>query len=141
MTQPLASRVCPELPVADVAAAADWYRNVLGAVPVWTWLSEFGAVRIGDAELYLVRTPARRPISCYLHVPDVDAVHTHAVSVLGSDASPGGAVEEALADREWAMREFVLRDPWGNRLRVGQPLRLVQETPGYVPHMDDPRVP
>jgi uncharacterized glyoxalase superfamily protein PhnB len=114
---------------------------VFDALPVWRWHDELGAVRLGDVELYLLRSRARRPASVYLHVPDAAALHGRVVAVLGGEASPGGAVAAPLADRDWGMREFAVTDPWGNRLRVGQPLRLVQDTPGYTAHEHDPRVP
>jgi catechol 2,3-dioxygenase-like lactoylglutathione lyase family enzyme len=137
----MATRVCPELPVGDVEAATEWYRSVLGAMPVWRWQDELAAVRLGDVELYLLRARNRRPASVYLHVEDATAIHGRVVGIIGGEASPGGSVTSPLGDREWGMREFTVADPWGNRLRVGQPLRLVHETPGYTAHEHDPRVP
>ncbi len=136
-----ASRVCPELSVADVETATRWYDAVLGAMTVWRWHREFAAIRLGDAELYLVHSTRRGPSACYLHVPDVDTLYRRTKGAMGADPAPGGVLLEALGDREWAMREFVLLDPWENRLRIGHPLRYVQETPGFVSAEDDPRVP
>ena len=134
-----ARRVVPELPVADVGAARGWYAAVLGATPMWTWQGTFGAVRLGDAELYLVRDRSRGPVTCYLHVEAVDAVHAQVVAGLADDPPVhGGAVVEELGDREWAMRELSLRDPWGNMLRIGQPLAPPGTTPGYTAQ-EDPR--
>ena len=137
-----ARRVVPELVVADVGAAQAWYAAVLGATPMWTWQGTFGAVRLGDAELYLVRDRSRGPVTCYLHVDTVAAVHAQVAAGL-ADSPPvsGGAVLEELGDREWAMREFALGDPWHNVLRIGQPLAPVGTTAGFAPAAkeEDPR--
>lgn len=132
-------RVVPELPVSDVVAAQRWYAHVLEATPMWTWQGVFGAVRLGDAELYVIRTRGRGPVTCYLQVEGADEIHAHVVAALAAEPeTAGGAVIEPLEDREWAMREFVLRDPWGNSLRIGEPIAPPLETPGFAAPEDEP---
>lgn len=122
-------RVVPELTVGSVEEAQRWYVDVLGALAVWRFRERFGAVRVGDAELYLVDDPERGPAYCYLHVRDVDALHSRVTSVLSGGTR--GEVVDRLRNRSWAMREFTLVDPWGNTLRIGHPIGTVGQGPGY----------
>jgi uncharacterized glyoxalase superfamily protein PhnB len=105
----------PELPVDDVAAALRHYRDVLG----------FGvnhaqgdiAVMYRDAitVLLIARTPAHRGIgSLYAYVRDVDALHAELLAA-------GADVQGEPVSQPWGLREFDILDPFGNRLRLGQP--------------------
>jgi catechol 2,3-dioxygenase-like lactoylglutathione lyase family enzyme len=47
----------------------------------------------------------------YLNVPDVDEWHER----LGGNGVDVGTV----ADEPWGMREFRVKDPWGNTIRIG----------------------
>jgi catechol 2,3-dioxygenase-like lactoylglutathione lyase family enzyme len=136
-----ARRLCPELAVGNVAEASKWYESVLAGMPVWTWKDQMAAVRLGDAELYLVRASKRGPSHVYLHVDDVRTLASTVTARLAAQPELGGEVREPLGERDWAMLELALVDPWGNRLRIGQPLRTIHETPGYVAHDADPRTP
>lgn len=107
--------VIPILRVADARAAVAWYRR-LGFAEEWEHrfepgLPAFVSVARGPARLFLSEHlgDARPDTLLYLRVRDVDAVA----------AEFGGTVEEA----PWA-RELELRDPDGNRLRVGTPQEL-----------------
>ncbi|MEE2035678.1 glyoxalase superfamily protein [Nocardiopsis sp. CT-R113] len=102
----------PILRVADAEAAAAWYRR-LGFTPEWVHrfepgLPAFVEVARGPVRLFLSEHEgdARPDTLVYLRVRDVDAVA----------AEFGVPVEDA----PWA-RETRLRDPDGNRLRVGTP--------------------
>ncbi len=136
-----ARRICPELPVADVRAASAFYERVLGGLPVWTWKDQMAAVRMGDVELYLVKASQRGVSSVYLHVVDVEEVAAAVAAALSAQPELGGSVAEPFGERDWGMRELTVKDPWGNRLRIGEPTRMIHETPGYVAHDSDPRVP
>ncbi|WP_431903230.1 glyoxalase superfamily protein [Amycolatopsis thermoflava] len=104
--------VIPILRVADAAAAVAWYER-LGFTKQWEHrfepdLPAFVEVARGPVRLFLSEHTgdARPDTLVYLRLRDVDAI---AVSF----AVP---VEEA----PWA-REIELRDPDGNRLRIGTP--------------------
>ncbi|MDT0343567.1 glyoxalase superfamily protein [Streptomyces litchfieldiae] len=104
--------VIPILRVDDAAAAAGWYRR-LGFVTLWEHRFEpgfpaFVEVARGQVRLFLSEHTgdARPDTLVYLRVADVDAVA----------AEFGVPVRSA----PWA-RETELRDPDGNRLRVGTP--------------------
>jgi len=107
------TRVVPFLRVADAEASARWYAR-LGFVVEWTHRFEpnlplFLSIRRDDARIFLSEHmgDARPDTLLYLYVDDVDAVAREF----------GGDVTVA----EYGMREVELRDPDGNRLRIGIP--------------------
>ncbi len=107
--------VVPFLRVADAEATAEWYAR-LGFAVEWRHRFEpglplFVAISRGDARIFLSEHTgdARPDTLLYLYVEDVDAVATDF------------GVEPA--DAPYGMREIELRDPDGNRLRLGTPLR------------------
>jgi len=115
--------VIPILRVVDAAAAAAWYRR-LGFTQEWEHRFEpgfpaFVSVARGRVRLFLSehRGDARPDTLVYLRVAEVDAIAAE------FDVS----VEEA----PWA-REIELRDPDGNRLRIGTPKADHRRPPTYV---------
>ena len=104
--------VIPILHVKDAAVAVAWYAR-LGFTQQWEHrfepgLPAFVEVARGRVRLFLSehKGDARPDTLVYLRVRDVDAV-----------ADEFGVQTE---DAPWA-REIELRDPDGNRLRVGTP--------------------
>ncbi|WP_217383853.1 glyoxalase superfamily protein [Streptomyces sp. NK08203] len=104
--------VVPILRVEDAAAAVAWYER-LGFTRQWEHhfapgLPAFVEVARGGVRLFLSEHEgdARPDTLVYLRVRDVEAIA----------AEFGLATEEA----PWA-REIELRDPDGNRLRIGTP--------------------
>ncbi|MGA5296623.1 glyoxalase superfamily protein [Streptomyces koyangensis] len=104
--------VVPILRVADAAAAVAWYER-LGFARQWEHrfapeLPAFVEVARGGVRLFLSEHEgdARPDTLIYLRVRDVEAI-----------AVEFGVTAE---DAPWA-REIELRDPDGNRLRIGTP--------------------
>ncbi|MEV6597703.1 glyoxalase superfamily protein [Actinoplanes sp. NPDC051346] len=102
--------ITPILRTDDARASADWYAR-LGFVSQWEHRFEPGfplflCVSRGPMRIFLSehRDDARPDTLLYLHIGDLDAVA----------AEFGVAIEEA----PWG-REIHLRDPDGNRLRIG----------------------
>jgi catechol 2,3-dioxygenase-like lactoylglutathione lyase family enzyme len=108
------AHLAPIVRVVDASVAAEWYTRHLG------FITEFehrfgprlplyvGLVR-DDARVHLSEHAgdARLHTLIYLWVPDVDA----AAAACGITA---------IHDNEWG-RDFEVRDPDGNRIRVGTP--------------------
>ena len=61
-------------------------------------------------------SPEMTITECYITVEDIEAFY--------AQASAAGAVhpEGDLVEQPWGMREFVILDPDGNGLRIGEPL-------------------
>ncbi|ARQ72472.1 glyoxalase superfamily protein [Streptomyces marincola] len=104
--------VIPILRVQDAARAVAWYRR-LGFTPRWEHRFEpgfplFVEIARGELRLFLSEHEgdAVPGTLVYLRVRDVDAV--------------AEAFGVPVEDAPWA-REIELRDPDGNRLRVGTP--------------------
>jgi uncharacterized glyoxalase superfamily protein PhnB len=56
--------------------------------------------------------PAANRAGCYLITRDADAWHARMAAA--------GLPVTGIEDRPWGMREFVLTDPSGNRVRIGR---------------------
>ncbi|MGW6330874.1 glyoxalase superfamily protein [Nocardia rhamnosiphila] len=104
--------IIPILRVEDAAAAVAWYER-LGFAEQWEHrfepgLPAFVEVARGGVRLFLSEHEgdARPDTLVYLRIRDVEAI-----------ASEFGVQPE---DAAWA-REIELRDPDGNRLRIGTP--------------------
>jgi hypothetical protein len=69
-------------------------------------------------EMHFGRESVPVPASCYLDTPDAGRLWKQ----LRSNDLPGLG---PVADFDYGMREFVITDPDGNRLRVGSPLPYV----------------
>jgi catechol 2,3-dioxygenase-like lactoylglutathione lyase family enzyme len=104
--------VIPILRVNDAAVAVAWYQR-LGFIQEWEHrfepgLPAFVSIARGPMRLFLSEHTgdARPDTLIYLRVRDVDAL--------------AGEFGKAVEQAPWA-REIELRDPDGNRLRIGTP--------------------
>ncbi len=101
--------VIPVLPVADVGATLDYYRDVLGFSVEGRHQDEsgdviFGSVLCGRANLYLSKT--KEPIvanRCYIFADEVDGL-------CGAFKARGARILEETADKPWGYRQFTLED-------------------------------
>jgi catechol 2,3-dioxygenase-like lactoylglutathione lyase family enzyme len=105
--------VVPFLRAADARTAAAWWAR-LGFEVEWEHrfasdLPLFLALRSGDARVFLSEHAgdARPDALVYLYVDDADAV--------------AAEFDAQASTTAYGMREVELRDPDGNRVRVGSP--------------------
>lgn len=107
--------VCkPILPASDLSTSVAFYRTL--GFEVVSYDDGYAWVLHGGTEIFHLRAVDEAPVNAaaYLHVQNVDDWHRGWTE---TDIEIG-----PLADQPWAMREFAVRDPAGNLLRVGQNL-------------------
>jgi len=68
--------------------------------------------------------PAANQTSCYWRVRDADALYSE-FAALGLPAEGSPSLSEPV-DEPWGMREFTVKDPAGNLLRIGHELPRAQ---------------
>jgi uncharacterized glyoxalase superfamily protein PhnB len=123
--------LAPYLSVADAATAIHWYTEVFGALETNRFVGDDG--RVGHAEVVIggstlmladeypevdVHGPAHyggTPVTLHLEVVDVD--HTHRLAV-----EHGGESERGPSDQFHGNRNAIVRDPWGHRWMLSQPI-------------------
>jgi predicted enzyme related to lactoylglutathione lyase len=106
-------RLVPELPVADVTSTQQFYRDKLGFHIDWIWDNDFGAVTNGHTQIFFSKS--ENPFSdctLYIFVENADTLY---------DACTTAGVEivTPIESVPWGMREFVIRDINGHKLRIG----------------------
>ena len=120
--------------VSGASAAIDFYREVFGAIETVRMTGDDG--RVGHAEIILEgmtvmlsdehpeigvvspETLGGTPVSLYLHVADVDATYDRAVAA-------GATGDRPPADQFHGNRNASLRDPFGHRWMITQPIEAV----------------
>ena len=120
--------------VRGASAAIDFYREAFGAVETMRMTGDDG--RVGHAEITLEgmtvmlsdehpeigvvspETLGGTPVSLYLHVADVDDTYARAVAA-------GATGERPPADQFHGNRNASLRDPFGHRWMITQPIEAV----------------
>ncbi len=111
-------RAAPTVPVRDVDVALGFYVGVLGMTETFRNGDPVGFVIVerDRAEIHLDLQRTHRPTTrnvLHLIVDDADAFHAH---VQGR----GVRVIKGIRDAEYGMRTFVMADPDGNWIDVGQ---------------------
>jgi uncharacterized glyoxalase superfamily protein PhnB len=100
----------PELPVADVERAQEYYRDVLGFQINWLEPDKgIGAVSRPPVAIFLRRRePPFEPAVHWIFTPDIDATYEE-MKLLGAN------ITEPLERKPWGLRQFTLEDADGNR--------------------------
>lgn len=103
------SQPTPELPVPDVRKAQEYYRDRLGFEIAWhNEEGRIGAVSHGDCAIFFRESSEdARPGVFWIFTEDVDEAHA-TLTRLGAD------ILEALTDTPWGLRQFTIRDAYGN---------------------------
>ena len=115
----------PIFPARDVPAAQAWYREVLGVDVNWIWKDDFGSVGQDHVELFFYESAEPQPGMCFVFDDDVDALHARA-------AERGAEIVGPLEDKAWNVREFSVRDPNGNVLRIGTSVPTTASPPEFT---------
>lgn len=104
--------------VPDVKAAVDHYTEKLGFWLGFTWGEPptIAGVNLGKVQMFLeLGPPSPQGCSVYFLVGDADELHAF-------HAAQGVEILEPPGDREYGIRDYAVRDPWGYRLSFGHHL-------------------
>jgi catechol 2,3-dioxygenase-like lactoylglutathione lyase family enzyme len=108
------------LAVTDIAAALEFYTSKLGFKQAFTSGEPptFAGVNLGEAQIFLAQgtpTPSSDTGTVYFVVGDADELYEfHRAS--------GVHIAQKIDDREYGMRDYVVRDLYGYHLVFGQHL-------------------
>jgi catechol 2,3-dioxygenase-like lactoylglutathione lyase family enzyme len=120
-------RAAPVLYVSDMRRATDFYVNTLGFLCTYAQGDPaspiYAIVERGSAEIHLnAYKPEGRAGLCSCHVL------ADPIDDLFAEYEAAGLVfEQELNVQDWGLKDFVLRDPDGNRLEIGGPIRDREE--------------
>ncbi len=113
-------RAAPTIQVADIEAALAFYEGVLGFSRIFENGDPVGFVIVkrDDAELHLSRTAGHQGTSqnvAHILVDNARDLYNHLVA---HDVR----IVKGIRDAPYGLRGFVLADPDGNRIDIGQVL-------------------
>lgn len=99
----------PELPVADVERAQQYYRDALGFEIGWLYPGkEIGAVSRGNTAIFFrKRTPPFEPAVHWMFAENIDATYQEL-------KSSGANIVDPLERKPWGLRQFTVEDLDGN---------------------------
>jgi len=114
-------RLAPCIPTSDIARAVAFYERVFGMTKTFDNGEPVGFVvmKRDDAELHLTLVKdhvGKTNNVMHMIVDGADELYRRC------EAAAGARIIKKLRDAPWGMRTFVVADPDGNRIDVGQPL-------------------
>lgn len=115
-------RLHPGLPVPDVAAAVAYYTNALGFSEGFTWGEppSIAGVNLGDTQVFLQRGTPSGGSAVYFVVGDAD-------ELCAFHRANGVEIVEEPGDREYGLRDYLVRDPYGYHLGFGHYIYTASE--------------
>lgn len=111
----ICGHVFPLMPVSDVTAAVDYYTQQLGFKLGFIWGDPpgFAGVNLGEVSMHLSSNdPGTPSSSAYFVVGDAE-------ELFDFHKANGVTIVEAPEDRDYGLRDYRVRDPWGNELGFG----------------------
>ena len=113
-------RAAPTIPVKDMDRAVAFYTSKLGMRKTFENGSPVGFVILlkDKAEFHLTLCKTHSPPThnvTHLIVSDANALYNHL-------NESGVRIIKGLRDQEYGLRDFIISDPDGNRIDIGQPI-------------------
>lgn len=113
-------RIAAVIQVTDIAKALAFYVGVLGMIKVFDNGDPVGFVILqkDKGELMLTLNKQYRASlcgTCHIMVSDAKALYDFC-------CQRGVRIIKGLRDQEYGLRDFVIADPDGNRIDIGQPI-------------------
>lgn len=118
------------LGVRDVRQSVAFYGRHLGFDVLSTMGDDFALLGRDGVTLALVlaSTPAVAAFaSCYVYVSDVDALH-------GACVRDNVTITSALTTHPWGNRDFVIRDPDGHQIAIGESAKTGRDSSSMPLH-------
>ncbi|MEO8456227.1 MAG: VOC family protein [Chloroflexota bacterium] len=105
----------PNFQVSDVARTAAFYREKLGFEIVATMGEppEFALVVREGAEIALVHNAMPQVSGCYVYVTGVEELYSQL-------REAGASIDMELTTQPWGNRDFVIHDPDGHHIAIGE---------------------
>ncbi|MGZ3998922.1 MAG: GNAT family N-acetyltransferase [Flavisolibacter sp.] len=106
----------PILYSSDVKRSIQYYTEVLGFEHHWTWddTPGFGGVSKDHVQVFFCKDGQGHPGTWMsIMVNEIDHLHDRIVN-------KGGTIVSEPEDKEWGLREMLVRDPDGHIIRFGQ---------------------
>ena len=99
----------PELPVPDVRAAQEYYRDHLGFDIAWhDEAGGIGAVNCGECAIFFRQSTEESGRSTFwIFAEDIDATYADLTR-------RGASITEPIRNTSWGMRQFTVQDCFGN---------------------------
>ncbi len=111
------SQPTPELPVPDVRAAQEYYRDKLGFEIAWhNEEGKIGAVAHGECSIFFREVAGRHPPAVFwVFCEDLEQTQTEF-------AQRGANITDGLELKPWGLRQFTVEDHCANKFHFFQDL-------------------
>ena len=112
-------QIHPTLAVKDLGAAIGFYTEKLGFILAFKWGNppNMAGLNLGQVQMFLQNgTPDPKDCSVYFVVSDADALYSF-------QKENGVEIVSPPEDKEWGLREFIVRDLDGYYLLFGHRLK------------------
>ncbi|MGC4038071.1 MAG: GNAT family N-acetyltransferase [Chitinophagaceae bacterium] len=121
--------IIPILYSSDVLRSLDYYCNVLGFADRWEWGDpvDFGGIFKDGIEIFFCKDGQGNPGTWFsIMVDDVDVFYEQV-------KAKGAEILLEPVSREWGVREMLIKDPDGHRIRVGHGITLRKKSEQTMP--------
>ena len=110
----------PGLAVSDISTAVEFCVNKLGFQPAFTWGEPptFAGVSLGKVQIFLAKgspTPRSEAGAVYFNIGEADQLYEF-------HRAKGVEIAQAIDDRPYGIRDYVVRDLYGYYLVFGHHL-------------------
>jgi uncharacterized glyoxalase superfamily protein PhnB len=111
------SRIAPELPAGDLAAAIDYYERRLGfQVAMRMPGGDYAIVERDGVAIHLFQDRAgeHSPAGIHIFTPDLEELYAEL-------AASGAQITQTIEQKPWGNRDFRVKDHSGNELKFTEP--------------------
>ncbi|HWW46257.1 MAG TPA: VOC family protein [Xanthobacteraceae bacterium] len=108
-------RIVPNIPASDIAAATDFYRDILGMEIVMDhgWIVTFASDAVSTPQLSIAAEGGSNTV-----VPDLSIEVDNFDEVLQRVTKQRLPIAYGPATEPWGVRRFYVRDPFGRLLNI-----------------------